>query len=137
MNASILYRIAAICLFLFAIAHTVGFHQSDPKWGLDALRDSMRAIHFEIQGFNRTYWDFFIGAGLTVGVLYLFSAIIAWQLSTVPAASLAQMRLLVWAFVACFAAITVVSWRYLFVIPLVFSLVITLCLASAAWLSAE
>jgi hypothetical protein len=87
MNASLLYRVAAVCLLLFAVAHTVGFQQSDPSWGIDALHGSMRSIHFDAQGFDRTYWDFFLGAGLTVGVLYLFSAILAWQLSTVPAAT--------------------------------------------------
>ena len=137
MNASIVYRVAAVCLLLFAVAHTVGFPQSDPAWGIDALRDSMRSIHFDAQGFNRTYWDFFLGAGLTVGVLYLFSAILAWQLGALAPANLAQMRVLVWAFALCFAGITVLSWRYLFVIPIVFSIVITLCLIAGAWLSAE
>ena len=137
MKASTLYRVAAICLLLFTVAHTIGFQQSDPTWGVDALRGSMRSIHFDAQGFSRTYWDFFVGAGLTVGVFYLFSAILAWQLSAVPAPNLAQMRVLVWAFALCFAAITILSWRYLFVIPIVFSLVITLCLAAAAWRSAE
>jgi hypothetical protein len=37
----------------------------------------------------------------------------------------------------CFAALTVVSWRFLFVIPIVFSAVITACLTAAAWLSAK
>ena len=135
MSASILYRVAAVCLLLFAVAHTVGFQQSDPSWGIDALRGSMRAIHFDAQGFNRTYWDFFVGAGLTVGVLYLFLAVLAWQLSVLPADSRAHLRVLAWAFAACFAGVTILSWRYLFVIPIVFSLVITLCLTAAAWRS--
>ena len=137
MNASILYRVAAVCLVLFAVAHTVGFQQSDPTWGIDALRDSMRSIHFDVQGFNRTYWELFVGAGLTVGVLYLFSAILAWQLGALPSANLAQMRVLVWAFALCFAGITILSWRYLFAIPIVFSIGITLCLIAGAWFSAE
>jgi hypothetical protein len=137
MKASLLYRVAAVCLLLFAVAHTVGFQQADPTWGIDALRASMRSIQFDAQGFHRTYWDFFVGAGLTVGVLYLFSAILAWQLSALPAESIAQMRVLVWAFALCFAGVTILSWRYLFVIPIVFSVVITLCLVAGAWLSAE
>jgi hypothetical protein len=46
------------------------------------------------------------------------------------------MRGTAWAFALCFAAITVVSWRYLFILPIVFSMVITVCLIAAAWLSA-
>jgi len=100
---------------------------------MTAQRTSMRSVHFNAQGFDRTYWDFFVGAGLTVGVLYLFSAILAWQLGALPAGSLAQMRVLVWAFGLCFAGVTIVSWRYLFVIPIVFSVVIALCLTAGAW----
>jgi hypothetical protein len=131
------YRIAAVLLLLFAVGHTLGFRQTDPKWGVDALLASMRSIHFDVQGSNRTYWDLFVAGGFSVGVFYLFTAILAWQLGGLPAATLALMRGTAWAFALCFAAITVVSWRYLFVIPIAFSSVITLCLTAAAWLSAR
>jgi hypothetical protein len=137
MKASVFYRIAAVLLLLFAVGHTLGFRESDPTWGIDALLGSMRSIHFEVQGFNRTYWDLFVAAGFSVGVLYLFAAILAWQLGGLPAATLALMRGTAWAFALCFAAITVLSWRYLFIIPIAFSLVITLCLTAAAWLSSR
>jgi hypothetical protein len=137
MKASTFYRIAAVILLLFAVGHTLGFRQSDPKWGVDVLLGSMRSIHFDVQGFNRTYWDLFLAAGFSIGVFYLFAAILAWQLGSLPAATLALMRGTTWAFALCFAAITVVSWRYLFILPIAFSIVITLCLTAAAWLSAK
>ena len=135
MKASIFYRIAAVLLLLFAVGHTLGFRQSDPTWGVDALLGSMRSIHFDVQGFNRTYWDLFVAAGLSVGVFYLFAAILAWQLSRLPAATLALMRATAWAFALCFAALTVVSWTYLFIIPVAFSFAIAVCLTAAAWIS--
>jgi hypothetical protein len=137
MKASIFYRIAAVLLLLFAVGHTLGFRQSDPTWGVDALLGAMRSIHFEVQGFSRTYWDLFQAAGFCVGVFYFFAAILAWQLGGLPAATLALMRGTAWAFALCFAAITVVSWRYLFALPIVFSAVITLCLIAAACFSAK
>jgi len=137
MQASVFYRIAAVLLLLFALGHTLGFRQSDPKWGVNPLLGSMRSIHFDVQGFNRTYWDLFVAAGFSVGVFYLFAAILAWQLGGLPAATLALIRGTAWAFALCFAGITVVSWRYLFSIPIAFSIVITLCLTAAAWLSAK
>ena len=137
MKASIFYRVAAVCLLLFAVAHTLGFRQSDPTWGVDALLASMRSIHFDVQGSNRTYWDLFVAAGFTVGVFYLFAAILAWQLGGLPAETLARLRGIAWAFALCFAAITVVSWRYLFILPVVLSILITVCLISAAWLSSK
>jgi hypothetical protein len=137
MRASMFYRIAAVLLLLFAAGHTLGFRQSDPTWGVDALLGSMRSIHFEVQGFNRSYWDLFLAAGFSVGVFYVFAAILAWQLGGLPAETLALMRGIAWAFALCFAAITVVSWRYLFILPIASSGVITLCLTAAAWLSAK
>jgi len=106
VKASLLYRIAAVLLLLFAAAHTLGFRQSDPSWGVDALLSSMRSIHFDMMGFNRTYWDFFVAAGFSAGVFYLFAAVLAWQLAKVPAETLAVVR---WAFALSFAAITVLS----------------------------
>ena len=137
MKASRLYRFAAVLLLLFAVGHTLGFRQSDPTWGVDTLLGSMRSIHFDVQGFSRTYWDLFVAAGLSVGVFYLFAAVLAWQLGSLPADALAVMRTTVWTLALSFAAITVVSWTYLFVVPIVFSTLITVCLTVAAWLSAR
>ena len=137
MKASLFYRLAAVLLVLFAVGHTLGFRQSDPTWGVETLLGSMRSIHFDVQGFSRTYWDLFVAAGFSVGVFYLFAAALAWHLGGLPAETLAAMQVTVWALALCFAAITVVSCRFLFMLPIVFSIVIAVCLTAAAWLSAR
>jgi hypothetical protein len=137
MKASTFYRIAAVLLLLFAAGHTLAFSQSDPQWGIDPFLHLLRSTHFDVQGFDRTFWDFFLAAGFSVGALYLFAAVLAWQLSRLPAASLALMRPTIWAFALCFAAIAILSWAYLFVIPIAFATLITICLIAAAWLSAK
>src|SRR6059058_232081 len=98
MRASTFYRIASVLLLLFTVGHTLGFRQSDPHWGVDTLLASMRSIHFDVQGFNRSYWDLFQAAGFSLGVFYLFTAILAWQLGGLPAATLALMRSTTWTF---------------------------------------
>ena len=135
MKASIFYRIAAGLLVLFAIGHTLGFRQSDPRWGVDGLLHGMRSIHFEVQGFHRSYWDFFLAAGFSVGVFNVFAAILAWQLARLPGGTLSLMRAALWAFALCFAVVTVLSWRFLFILPIALSAAITLCLTAGAWLS--
>jgi len=137
MKASTFYRIAAFLLLFFAVGHTLGFRQYDPKWGVDVVLNSMRTIHFDVQGFNRTYWDLFVAAGFSVGVFFFFASVLAWQLSRLPVETLALLRGIAWAFALCFAAITFVSWRHLFILPIVFSVAITLCLTTAAWLSSK
>jgi hypothetical protein len=135
LKASTPYRIAAVLIVLFAVGHTGGFLQSDPSWGTDSLLASMKSIHFNIQGFSRSYWDFFVGFGLFVTMFLLFAAVLAWHLGGLAAETLAQTRLMAWAFALCFMGITVLSWRYFFAIPLVLSFLITVCLILAAWLS--
>jgi hypothetical protein len=137
MKASMFYRVAAVLLLLFAVGHTLGFRQSDPQWGVDALLGSMRSIRFDAQGFTRTYWDFFSAFGLFFSVFLLFAAILAWLLGGLPAETLARVRSIAWALAICFVAVTALSWRYAFTTPIVFSTLITLCLTVAAWLSAK
>ena len=135
MKASLIYRVAAGLLLLFAIGHTYSFHQVDHGWGLDAMLAQMRSIRFTIAGTDRTYWDLFLGSGLTVGVLYLFSALLAWQLAGLRPETLRELRLVTWGFAAAYAAIAIVSRIHLFAIPLSFSAVIALCLGLGAWAS--
>ena len=131
----VLYRIASVLLLLFAIGHTLGFTKTDPKWGVEVLVGSMRSIHFDAQGFSRSYWDFFVGFGLFVSVFLLFSAAFAWQLGSVRRENLASMRGIAWVFAGCFIAVAFLSWRFFFAVPIIFSVAIALCLIAAAWLS--
>ena len=135
MKASLLYRIAAVLILLFDVGHTSGFPWSDPKWGVDL--GSMRSTHFDILGSSRTYWDFYVGFGLFVSMFLLLAVVLAWQLGGLPPETLALMRGTAWTFAVCFAAIAVLSWRYFFIIPIVFSMLITVCLIGAAWRSAK
>ena len=135
MKASLLYRSSSILLLLFAAGHTLGFRQIDPKWSVDSLVQSMKTIHFSANGSDRTYWDFFVGFGFFVTVLLVFASIIAWQFGSLPAETLQAMRISTWGFVICFVVVAYLSWRYFFIVPVVFSTAISLCLASAAWRS--
>jgi hypothetical protein len=137
VKAPILYRISSVLLLFFAAAHTLGFRKTDPGWGVDSLLGLMRSVRFDAQGFNRTYWDFYVGFGLFVTVFLVFTAVLAWELGGLAPETLALMRGPAWALAICFIAVTILSWRYFFVAPIVFSNVITVCLTAAAWLSTK
>ena len=137
MKASIVYRVTAVLLLLFAAAHGFGFTQHDPSWGADTLVASMQSLHFNVQGFDRSYWDFYLAGGYSTDVFVLFSALLAWQLGGLPAETLNRLRVITWAFALCFAAVTVVAFTYLFLPPIAFSAVMTLGLALGAWLSSQ
>jgi hypothetical protein len=137
VKPSVLYRIAAALLLLFAIGHTFGFRQIDPKWGVDSLIGSMQSLHFDAQGFRRTYWDFFVGFGLFVSVFLLFAAVLAWQLGGLSKETLRLMPVVTWSLAICFGGVTVLCSLYFFLVPIVLSAVITFCLILAAWLAGK
>jgi hypothetical protein len=135
MKASVLYRIASVLLILFALGHTMGFKRVDPRWGVDSIIGALRSTHFDVQGLNRTYWDFYIGFGLFVTVLLVFTAVLSWQLGSLPKESLLLMPIVTWGLAACFALVTFLSWKYFFMVPMIFSGVITICFILAAWIA--
>ena len=137
MKAPTLYRVSSVLLLLFAAGHTFGFRQNNPEWGAGAVIGLMRSVHFDAQGFTRSYWDFFSAFGLFFSVFLLFAAVLAWLLGRLPAETLARVQSIAWALAISFVAVAALSWRYAFTIPIVFSTLITVCLLAAAWISAK
>jgi hypothetical protein len=133
MSTTLLYRVAAVLLLLFAVGHQIGFQQIDPHWGVTQFTDGLKSTHFEVQGATRTYWGFFSGFGFFVTVLLLFSAILAWQLGALPATTLAALRVILWSFAGCYVVIALLTWRYFFVAPVVFAVLVAIALALGAW----
>ena len=132
MSPTLLYRVAAVLLALFGLAHQFGFRQIDPRWGVDSALGTLKATQFEVQGMTRTYWDFFSGFGFFVTVLLFFAAILAFQLGGLSNETLRSIGLVRWSFALTFVVITALTWRYFFMAPLVFSGLIALCLLLAA-----
>src|ERR1700723_2938512 len=137
VKPTILYRVSSVLLLLFAAGHTFGFRQNDPEWGADAVVGLMHSVHFNAQGFTRTYWDFFSAFGLLFTVFLLFAAVVAWLLGGLPSETLGRVRGIAWALAICFVAVTALSWRYTFTTPIVFSALIAVCLTAAAGRSAK
>jgi hypothetical protein len=134
MSGSLLYRISSGLLVLFALGHTIGFRQVDPHWKADGVVSGMRTVTFDVQGMNRSYWDFFAGFGLFVSVFLVFAAILAWQLGSMSRESLAAIPVVRWSFALCFVLIAVLTWRYFFIAPGVFTTLIAVGVVGAAWL---
>ncbi len=132
MRASILYRISSVLILLFAIGHTLGFRKTDPAWGVDQMLAALKQTTFVVQGFHRNYYSFYVGSGLFVTVLVLFTAVVAWQLSRLPEATLAQLPWLTWGLALCYGGAVLISWRYFFAVQVIFSAAIFLCLAAGA-----
>ena len=135
MSATLLYRIAAVLLVLFAVGHTVGFLGFKPASadGL-AVRDAMRTVQFEFKGASYSYGNFYLGFGLTITAYLLFSAFLAWHLGSVAATSPQSIGALAWAFAALQLACVGLSIAYFFLLPALLSGLVVVCLGWAAWL---
>jgi hypothetical protein len=83
MSATVLYRVSAVILLLFAAGHTLGFLTFKPPSaeGL-AVREAMNSVPLQVGGQTFTYGGFYRGFGLFVSTYLLFCAYLAWHLGT-------------------------------------------------------
>jgi hypothetical protein len=83
MTATLLYRISAFVLVLFATGHTLGFltFKAPTAEGV-AVQQAMDNVRFSMGGKSLTYGDFYRGFGLFCTAYLLFAAFLAWHLGT-------------------------------------------------------
>jgi hypothetical protein len=134
MSATLLYRISAVVLLIFAVGHTMGFMTFKPA-SADALAvyQAMKSVHFDLSGSTRTYSALYTGFGLMVTAYLLFAAFLAWHLASLARTQPRAIGALAWAFVAVQLICLELSIRYFFLAPMLFSGAIVLLLAWAAW----
>ena len=89
----------------------------------------MDAVTFPFGNVTRSYGDFYRGFGLFVTAYLLFSALFAWKLPSILAASPDTYRVLAGAFLAVQIACAALSWIYFALPPAVLSSAVVLCLA--------
>ncbi len=135
MTASLLYRIASVLLLLFAIGNTFVFRRTYPSWRVDSVVGAMRNTRFEIQGLNRTFWDFYTGFGLFTTVFLVFVAVLAWQLGSLSKDQLRSLSVVTWALGICLLSVSVLSWKYFLVTTGVAYSVVAVLLVMAAVLA--
>lgn len=123
------YRLATYLLLIFSIAHTFGGLLYPPSRGPagDAVVESMKSVHFMFNGADCTFYEFYLGFGLLVSVFLLCSAALTWHLSRFPSGN-AALRPVAWSLFLAYVPTMVLSWRYFFAGPGVFSTLIALLL---------
>jgi hypothetical protein len=91
----------------------------------------MRSFRFDTMGVTRTYLDFYLGFGLYIAVLLLLQAVLLWQLAAISKTDSATAGPMIAAFLAATLVGTLVIWRFIFIVPAVFSLACAACMAIA------
>jgi len=135
MTATLLYRIAAVVLLLFALGHTLGFLTFKPRNPEGAaVFASMNSVHLQVGNGKLTYGGFYRGFGLFCTLYLLFAAYLAWHLGGVAQSNPQAIGTLGWAFFILQLGSIAVSWIYFLPPPVVFSAIVAICAGWAAWL---
>jgi hypothetical protein len=134
MKATPLFRIAAVLLFLFATAHTIGFLSFTPRTteGV-AVRDAMNTVHFQVRSHTYSYGGFYRGFGLFVTAYLLFSAFLAWQLGSLAVKYPQAVRPLGRMLCIVQIASLILSAIYFSGAPVISAALVAACLGWAAW----
>src|SRR5262245_43204297 len=96
------FRIAAYLLGAIFLGHTGGAMIAQRSFGIasDAVFTAMKAVHFNFNGSDATWYGFWFGFGVTISVYLVFSVILCWQLDKVPPERWPSVSLIAWAFAA-------------------------------------
>lgn len=132
MNASILLRVAAVLTLLYALGHLSGYPWTPGESAEAAgVVEAMQRTRFDAMGANRTYWDFYIGFGLIIGLSMIAEAIALWFLAPIAGSDARPIRPIIAVFALAYAGNAYLSWNYFFTIPVVFAVAIVLTLVAA------
>ena len=129
MKAFHFLRIAAVITLLWFAGHTSGMPwtpYTDPE--AMPILEAMKNHAFEAEGFKGTYWDLYFGFGLIISVYLLVQAAVLWQVGSLAKNDAILVRPIVVSFLVAFIINAALAWKYFFVVPVVLSGVIALCL---------
>lgn len=137
MNAKLtvnLLRAASILSLLYCLGHMSGLPWTPGETsGAVAVVESMRSVRFEAVGEQRTYWDFYFGFGLIIGVDLAVQAAVLWWLSALARRQASALTPVLGVLVVGATGNLVLSHRYFFAIPAAFGLLIALLIAASIW----
>jgi hypothetical protein len=128
------YKIATYLLVFFFLGHTGGGMLSQKSMGpaSDAVFESMKAVHFDFNGADSTWYGFWFGFGILASVFLLFSAIVSWQLDKVSKTAWPEVSVIAWAFAASHVVNAILSFKYFFAGPGTFGTLIAILLGVGA-----
>ena len=131
MTATLLLRLASAVSLLFTLGHTMGGLQKWSPMGDNDVLKSMTAVHFDVMGAQRSYLDFFMGFGWLLSVTMLMQTVLLWQLASLVRTNPAGVRPMIAVIAVATLASVVIAWRFIFLIPTLFAIILFALLAAA------
>ena len=131
MKPSLPLRVASVLTLLFAAGHTMGGLSSWSPAGETEVLLAMRSFQFDASGTSRTYLDFYLGFGLILSIYMLAQAVALWQMASLAKTDASRVRPLIGTFLLASLVSAFLSWKYVFLVPVVSFLAIAACLGLA------
>jgi len=133
MRQVILLRTAAVTELLFAPGHLSGGLKQWSPMGGNPVLDEMTSVRFDVMGASRSYLDFYMGFGWSLGVLMLMQAVLLWQLGSMVRTNARQTQAMLAVITIANLVSALLTLDFFFLVPALFSLVLIAVLV-AAWI---
>jgi hypothetical protein len=132
MKPTLFLRIAAVFTFLHGALPTIGGVFGKPEPGpATAAVQSMKMNQFLVMGHMRSFWDFYHGFGLAVTIFPTAEAVLFWQLGSLAKTDACRLWPILVTFLVAYAVLTVNSYAYFFLGPVIAEIFIAACLGLA------
>ena len=131
MTTTLLLRIASFVSLFFAAGHLAGGLSQWSPMGQNEVLNTMTAVRFETLGVNRSYLDFYMGFGWTIGVALLLQSALLWQMAVLASTDAPSVRPMIAMFALAMLASGLIAWRFIFLVPALFSGALLIVLVAA------
>jgi hypothetical protein len=132
MKPALFLRIAAVLTLIHAGLHTIGGVFGDLGPGpATVAATAMKMNQFLLVGNMRSYWDLYRGFGLAITIFLTAEAVLFWQLSSLAKTDARRLRPILVTFLVAYVALSVNSFAYIFVGPVIAEILIAACLGLA------
>lgn len=122
MTMTLLLRISCAVSLLFALGHSAGGLRKWSPMGDNDVLTAMTTVRFNVMGASRSYMDLYMGFGWSIAIAMILQTALLWNMSTVARTDLAAVRPMVALMALATAASGVIAWRFIFVVPALFSI---------------
>lgn len=132
MSATLWFRITAVVMLLFAVLHTIGFLSLRPPSpeGM-AVWNAMNGVSFNIDGGTYSYGHFYRAFGLSLTVVQLFGAWVAWTLGQMARRGDGGIRAIAWGIIVWQIIGIVIAAIYVSAKPAAMSSLTVICVGIA------
>ena len=136
MKPATFLRIASVVTLVFATLHTIGGVFGKPLPGVaEQTVAVMKANQFQAFGHTRSYWDFYLGFGISITISLAAEAVLLWLLASVAPLLGSRIRPILFVFALENVCVALNANRYFFFGPVIASSVLV-CLFIAAFIAA-